>query len=536
MELGRVNKARERSSASWFSSICNFKMATLGLISFSLLNIVLVWYEMTRNKKSNFTSNLNGIGRTFVSRGHLEEKRSTMAKVWRPNHKPPRRFFAYPNGSSFYAEPNSTSENMEGYGVFEGIPRYPYEVEDMTVMNATDPNVVTDIQQTIRKRLSALLTSDATVRFSKDGKITSLPAFLPPQFPQHDRSLSAALLNATFIGFPPTCCPLNGNLVENKEVDCTCRSPTNYPADGLWPKVTMVSAFYEFKSTRNMFAYKRSARQLTQSSEPLVIFVEPGSEWQTYFTEQRRHAPTMVVPWPLKSMVLSHRFSLDEFWQIQHERLDPARNRRNKGVSMYLFALWCEKIIFVEAVARLNPFNTSSFAWVDIGIARLPLPHLYRTSLFNYWNSSVVEEHAVLFNQVYYYTSNETIAYQPTSPDSFVDLINGGFQVGTVHAYNNLYSAFYDVLWSMVLEGMFIGDDQCVLYRTCHTYPSACYVNSAMGKASFWSAFVIDNGILRGINQVSEPLQLVKIEPRPLILPVPPLHATFANLPKVEFR
>ena len=534
METGRKQQARKRSSASWFSSMGLFKMATLGLISFSLLNIV--WYEMTRNKKSNYTSNFDGISRTFLSRGKIEERQTTTAKVWRPHHKLPRRFFAYSNGSSFYAEPGSTSENMEGYGVFESIPRYPYEVEDMIVMNATDPNVVTHIQQTMQKRLSALLNSDATVEFSNDGKITSLPLFLPPQFPQHDRSLSTGLLNATFIGFPPTCCPLkkleDGSLVENKEVDCTCRSPTNYPADGLWPKVTLVTAFYQFSSKHNANDYKRYFRQIMQSSDPIVIFLEPGSEWITYFKEQRQHAPTMIIPWSMNNMICANVFSIDEFWKDQHSRLDPERNRFHKGVDMNLFAIWCEKVIFVEAVARLNPFNTSSFAWIDCGIARNPMPHLWRRSIVNanISNSGVVKEHAVLFNQVWNYNFNETLAYRPISPDSFVIVVGGNMFAGTVQAFSNLYSAFYDVMWSMALEDIFVGNDQCVVYRTCHTYPSACHIHS--GRHMYqWNSFIKEDEVLNGINKISAPLQLVPIEPRPRILPVPPLRITIANLP-----
>jgi len=84
-------------------------------------------------------------------------------------------------------------------------------------------------------------------------------------------------------------------------------------------------------------------------------------------------------------------------------------------------------------VARLNPFNTSSFAWIDIGIARYSLPHLYRSSIVNVnlSNSSVVEEHAVLFNHVMEYEFNETLAYHPTSSDSYAVLIGGSMFAGT---------------------------------------------------------------------------------------------------------
>jgi len=319
------------------SSKVLFQTAALVLISFALFNIMFYEYETSAKGEHNLSVDEVFV-KNLLSRGQQKEEYPSSTKVWRLDHKPPRRFFAFPNGTGFYAEPKSNYGN-DGFGDFDAIPSYPYTMEDLIVMNATDTSVVSRIQKSISQRLTALLESDSSVEFSSDGhRISSLPKFLPPQFPQNDRSLSTCLLNATYIGFPPTCCPLqkfdNGTLVENKDVDCTCRSPTNYPVDGSWPKVTLVSAFYEVKSLRNNFLYKRSARQITQSSDPLVIFVEPGSEWETYFTEQRRHAPTMIVPRPLKDMVCSNRFPLDDFWQVQHERLDPERNGRHKGVSM----------------------------------------------------------------------------------------------------------------------------------------------------------------------------------------------------------
>ena len=208
------------------------------------------------------------------------------ATWWRPDHTPPRRFFASPDGSAFYAEPNI---DQDGYGAYETIPRYPYRREDLTAMHALDPNVVTIIQRTMQDRLKALLDSDTMVAMisKEDGShtIESFPTFLPPQFPQRDRSVSTSLLNATFVGFPPTCCPLANNNEQKQEIgqnetqDCTCRSPENYPADGIWPKVTIVSAFYQFNSKHPTNMYKRCAWQTMQSSDPMVIFVEPGSEW-----------------------------------------------------------------------------------------------------------------------------------------------------------------------------------------------------------------------------------------------------------------
>jgi hypothetical protein len=290
-----------------------------------------------------------------------------------------------------------------------------------------------------------------------------------------------------------------------------------------------VSAFFQFKSKHGTAGYKNFMRQILQSADPLVIFLEPNSEWIPYVMQKRKHAPTIIVPRLAKDMVCANTFSTDHFWQDQHECLNPEREELHKGVSTYLYAVWCEKILLVEAVARLNPFNTTTMAWIDAGIARNPRPHLWRSSIVHINVSDFVEEHAVLSNQVWPYHFNQDQAYNPVSPIKQIISV-GSMYIGSLRAFDNLYSAYYDVLWSMALEDIFIGEDQCVFYRACHTYPSACHVHTPRNMYDF-NAFIKENQVLHGPRaKISKPLQLTPIEPRPAILPVPPLVVTKAYL------
>jgi hypothetical protein len=331
----------------------------------------------------------------------------------------------------------------------------------------------------------------------------------------------------------------SGSLVENTQVDCTCNSSSNgntthYPSDGLWPKVTLVSAFYQFSSKHSIDAYKRFMRQVLQSSDPLIIFLEPNSEWIAHVKQLRQHAPTIIVARSAKDMVCANTFSIDQFWNDQHQRLNPERESHHKDVSMHLYAVWCEKIILVEAVARLNPFNTTTLAWIDAGIARNPMPHLWRSSIVHVNVSDYIDDHAVLLNQVWNYQFNQDQAYNPVLPTKKI-LTVGSMFLGSLAAIDNLYSAYYDVLWSMALEDIFVGEDQCVMYRTCHTYPSACHVHSS-GQLYNFNAFIKENEVLHGPSaRISKPLILTPIEPRPILVPVPPLIVTKAELSSLAF-
>ena len=58
-------------------------------------------------------------------------------------------------------------------------------------------------------------------------------------------------------------------------------------------------------------------------------------------------------------------------------------------------------------------------------------------------------------------------------------LVGGNCFAGTYNGISNMYSAFYDTWWTMSATGKFVGSDQKVMYRTCHTYPTACHIHKA---------------------------------------------------------
>jgi len=106
---------------------------------------------------------------------HQEQKRhqehQEQLEIWRPTHKPPRRFFAFANASAFYAEPRDNSRNHENIsyqGDYEAISRYPYSIPELTPINASDPNIIKSIQRTMHQRLNALLQSDASAALFVD--------------------------------------------------------------------------------------------------------------------------------------------------------------------------------------------------------------------------------------------------------------------------------------------------------------------------------------------------------------------------------
>jgi hypothetical protein len=308
----------------------------------------------------------------------------------------------------------------------------------------------------------------------------------------------------------------DANVLSDEQLnDCECRSPRNYPAGIGRPIATIVTAFYQMSSKHPPKMYEKSAWQLLATSDPMIIFCEPNSTWVNFFIEGRKHAPTIVVPLSANDLRLKLHFPQESFWKGQYA-IDPEAPTHHKGVNTMLYIIWDEKLVLLQCAAMLNPFNTTQFAWVDAGYWRNPAPHLYRQSAvrINITKEGVKDESTLLYQMIPYKFDRDTVI----SGDQV--LVGGNSFIGTYNGISNLYSAFYETFWAMSATGKFVGSDQKVLYRTCHTYPSACHIH----KPRKWRQWLKMLGeLLPGTGEkISEPLQLSELIPPEENLPIPP--------------
>jgi len=181
-----------------------------------------------------------------------------------------------------------------------------------------------------------------------------------------------------------------------------------------------------------------------------------------------------------------------------------------------LYIIWNEKLVLLQSAAMLNPFNTTQFVWVDTGYWRNPAPHLYRQSAvrINITKEGVSDDSMLLYQMIPYKFDRDVVI----SGDQV--LVGGNCFAGTYNGISNMYSAFYETFWAMSATGKFVGSDQKVMYRTCHTYPSACHIHKPFG----WRKWLNMLGeVLPGRNEkVGEPLKLTSLIEPLKHLPVPP--------------
>jgi len=415
----------------------------------------------------------------------------------------------------YYLEPN--------YTMFSDIPSRPWDESTLIKIDLHSNNTASIVQSTIEWRYNQLLESDHTDTLR----------YLPPQFPQWDRSIHEHIISSssTILGLPPKCCPSNvvhrfltknqseANVLSDEELaDCECRSPRNYPKDGNdRPTTTIITAFYEISSKHPVRMYEKTSGQLLATADPMIIFCEPNSRWVNFFKEQRQHAPTIVVPLSANELRLKKHFPQETFWKDQYN-IDPEGPTHHKNVNTMLYVIWDEKLVLLHTAAMLNPFNTTQFAWVDTGYFRNPAPHAYRQSVvrINITKEGVADESTLMFRMIPYNFKEDAVI------SGNQVLVGGNSFIGTYHGLDNLYSAFYDTFWTMATTGQFVGSDQKVMYRTCHMYPNACHIHHPR-KDRQWLKMLGE--LLPGVEggeKIGQPLQLHDFSSNENV-PIPPL-------------
>ena len=147
-------------------------------------------------------------------------------------------------------------------------------------------------------------------------RYTNLPS---APWPQLNHGTSEAIVNGHMVGFDATMPPSSFNNQHSN---------------------TIVTAYYEFESKHGVGQYENWFKRILRSSEPMIIFVEPGSRWGDFVKEQRTHAPTIVAQLAFEELVMSTTFT-ENFWDFMFS-IDSEASV-HKGSSVY--KIWNEKLV-----------------------------------------------------------------------------------------------------------------------------------------------------------------------------------------------
>lgn len=152
-------------------------------------------------------------------------------------------------------------------------------------------------------------------------RYVSLPS---PPWPQLDHRIPRAVLDGDLIGFDPS-----------KPMTETHNN-------------TIVTAYYEFTSKHSPREYERWFERILLASEPMIIFLEPGSRWVDFVAKKRTHAPTILAQISFDECVMSTTFTKD-FWNFMFSIDTEAKVHKANNV----YKVWNEKLVSFDMIDEI---------------------------------------------------------------------------------------------------------------------------------------------------------------------------------------
>ena len=128
--------------------------------------------------------------------------------------------------------------------------------------------------------------------------------------------------------------------------------------------VTVVTAYYSFPSKFTDDRYYEWISNFLKIKDPVVVFTDKQNAKKIRMLAKPKQNIRIQVK-PLTSTHISSLFPRS-MWEQQLQK-DPERALHK---SFFLYWVWHEKSAFLKEVSLSNPFNSTAFAWVDIGAFR----------------------------------------------------------------------------------------------------------------------------------------------------------------------
>jgi hypothetical protein len=206
---------------------------------------------------------------------------------------------------------------------------------------------------------------------------------------------------------------------------------------------TIVTAYFEIPSKHSSKEYDAWMANMLSLQDPMVIYTTADLVPTIERLRANAMDRTRIVPMALEDTRVAKRYDA-AFWKAQHQ-MDPERGI-HKDVRLYW--VWNSKAEFLKRTVDSNPFQSTYFAWVDIGYFRS-----------DKYNSRTMLQHHLDPLKI-------TLLEIPKGN------VGGGFIGGGAEAIERWSTLFYAMLDRH--KDKFIGKDQPYMRRTCDENPGLC--------------------------------------------------------------
>lgn len=220
----------------------------------------------------------------------------------------------------------------------------------------------------------------------------------------------------------------------------------------------MVTAYFQIKKNKYNTDYVDwMSNLLLHMDKPLIIFT--GIETYDIIKKFRENykSKTFIIVMSIQDF---YNYKYIDYFNKDFER-DHMNIRYNKDLrNPYLYMIWNEKLKFIERAINLNPFNTSHFAWCDIGYVRnKDYIELYMKDFPNI--KKITENKVYMLNIDFNFTDdyfkdpfNPNYKYLPAT-------IGGGFMIGNKDNLLKMINIYYNkIIPYFIDKDYFIGKDQ----------------------------------------------------------------------------
>ena len=220
---------------------------------------------------------------------------------------------------------------------------------------------------------------------------------------------------------------------------------------------TVVSAFYIMNSKFPSAQYMRWIETFLANIPCHLVFFTDEELIPLFEGMRKPHMDkTRFIALPREQWTAYRRYGRP-FWE-QQNRID-----REKAIhSADLYAIWYEKMEFVQRAIDLNPFGHTKYIWCDAGAFRYPewIPRLQ-----TFGTTSAILDNKMTLLQVEAFTQEDYEGFQKDGIGKFDDRnrIGGGIQAGTLDAWAKWIPLYNAKLEERVAKEMFVGKDQTIL-------------------------------------------------------------------------